>query len=53
MKENEKNAIISIHKNFGLEFSNGLNMGVDYNENLHQSAKEEIEKVKEFYESRL
>ena len=53
MKENEKNAIIAIRKNLATEFSNEFNIALDYNSNLHQSAKDEIEKVKEFYDSRL
>ena len=53
MSENEKNEIADISKKFGVEFSNEFNIGLDYNANLHQSAKDEISKVKEFHESRL
>ena len=53
MRENEKDAVVDLGKKFGVEFSNEFNIGLDYNANLHQNAKEEINKVKEFYESRL
>lgn len=53
MGENEKNVVTDKNKKFDVEFSNEFNIGLDYNANLHQSAKEEINKVKEFYESRL
>ena len=53
MSENNKNSIIEENKKFGVEFSNEFNIGLNYNANLLESTKEEINKVKEFYESRL
>ena len=53
MEENERKEILEKGKKSDVEFSNEFNIGLDYNANLHQSAKDEINKVKEFYESRL
>ena len=53
MSENEKNSVVDKAKKFDVEFSNEINIGLDYNANLHQNAKDEINKVKEFFESRL
>ena len=36
-----------------VEFSNDFNMILDFNANLHPNAKEEIDKVKEFYDNTL
>jgi hypothetical protein len=36
-----------------VEFSNEFNIILDYNSNLHPNAKEEIDKVKEFYDNTL
>ena len=53
MKDEEKKVIIEKGKRSDVEFSNEFNIGLDYNANLKQSAKDEIDKVKEFYDSRL
>jgi hypothetical protein len=36
-----------------VEFSKELNIVLDYNANLHPNAKEEINRVKEFYDNTL
>ena len=53
MSEDQKKPLVDKVKKFDEEFSAEINIGLDYNANLNQSAKEEIDKVKEFYESRL
>ena len=53
MSEIEKDTLNDKSKKIDVEFSNEFNIGLDYNANLHQSAKDEINKVKEFFESRL
>ena len=53
MSEDEKDTVVNKIKNFDVEFSNEYNIGLDYNANLHQNGKDEIIKVKEFYDSRL
>lgn len=52
MTEHEKNAVVTLHKNFNTEFSKEISR-FNFNENLHQSAKQEIEKFKEYYDGRL
>lgn len=53
MDENKKKAIINNTNKYGVEFSNEFNIGLDYNSNLRKDAKEQIKKVKDFYDSRL
>jgi len=53
MDKDKKKAVVEKGKKFDVEFSNEINIGLDYNANLQQSAKDEIDKVKEFYDSRL
>ena len=36
-----------------VEFSKEFNIGLDYNANLHPNAKEEICRIKEFYDNTL
>lgn len=36
-----------------VEFSNEFNIVLDYNANLHPNAKDQINKVKEFYDNTL
>ena len=53
MSENEQLGKEDILIKPDVEFSNEFNIGLDYNANLHPLGKEEINKVKEFYDSRL
>ena len=53
MSDNQEKIVIDKERKFDVEFSNEINIGLDYNANLHQCAKDEIDKVKEFYDSRL
>ena len=50
MSKNKKNVVVNKGKKSDVEFSNEFNIGLDYNTNLQESAKEEINKVKEFFE---
>ena len=51
-KDKEKVPVNNLTK-YGVEFSNEFNIGLDYNANLREDAKDEINKVKEFYDTRL
>lgn len=53
---NKKNEMEELRYKMNLsdvEFSKEFNIGLDYNANLHPNAKEEISKIKEFYDSTL
>ena len=53
MSETKGNEIMDKGKKSDSEFSNELNIVLDYNANLHPRVKEEMDRVKEFYDSRL
>jgi len=52
-KKKELEEVMRKIKMSDVEFSKELNIGLDYNANLHPNAKEEINRIKEFYEDRL
>ena len=52
-RKKELEEVIYKRNSADVEFSKEFNIGLDYNANLHPNAKEEINRIKEFYDNSL
>ena len=52
-KKKELEEVIYKRNASDVEFSKEFNIGLDYNANLHPIAKEEVNRIKEFYDNKL